>query len=109
MKNFKDDTKEINDPLYSKLFENVITEKVAPIKQSVDCLAKKAGYTIKEDDTKLEKYIEVELNNLFAYGEVQYPYESIKDIKTLDDLEAIQQKIYSQSATVMDKLAIQKY
>ena len=46
MKNFKDDTKDLNDPIYAKLYENVITEKVAPIKQSVEFFARKAGYLI---------------------------------------------------------------
>ena len=47
--------------------------------------------------------------NLFRGGEEEYPYDKVPDINGDDEVQEYQTRMYSQTATLEDKLALQKY
>jgi hypothetical protein len=99
----------INDPIYKKLFKNVVKEKFAPLRESVEFFCQKAGYGISKSESKIANTLKTEMDQLFRGGEEEYPYDKVPDINGDDEVQEYQARMYSQTATLEDKLALQKY
>ena len=106
---FHNDKELINDPIYSALYDNVLKEKVAPLRESVQFFCQKAGYKILQSDKEISDSIRTEMAQLFKGDEEEYPYDEVYSIRSYEELEKVQYKLYAQTATVCEKLAIQKF
>lgn len=106
-----DDRKTVmnNDPVYNKLFENILCEKKSPMKKTFQLFASKAHYyqhTEKKhliSDSITKEFDE--LSEKYNYG---FDYNSIELID-FSYAEVIQQKCLSLEATMWEKVALQKY
>ena len=99
----------IADPIYGQLFNDVLKEKAAPLKESIDFFCCKAGYSISKSPKDIADSLKKEMNHLFTGSEEEYPWEDVIDIADDDALRIYQNKLYGQTATLADKLAVQKY
>lgn len=106
-----DDRKSVmnNDPLYCKLFDNILTEKKSPLKKTLQLFANKAHYYQHTEKKHLvadaiTKEFD-ELSEKYNYG---FDYKSIELID-FSYAEVIQQKCLSLEATMWEKIALQKY
>ena len=106
---FQNDIDSIHDPIYKNLFKNVVKEKFAPLRESVEFFCQKAGYGISKAESKIANTLKIEMANLFRGGEEEYPYDKVPDINGDDEVQEYQTRMYSQTATLEDKLALQKY
>ena len=98
----------IDCPIYTALINDILNEKYSPLKKSFALLCNKANYkqTVcqKTMDEKLEKYL-ADLRNESSCG---FNYLDIP-IMLYDESERIQQKMFSQEATMIEKIQLQKY
>jgi len=107
---FLNDGHQVADcPIYKKMVLDVLIEKHAPLVGSLYHFCKKANYkiclsdnTISDETTKcINKMLKSTENICFSYSQLpDYDYESIKDVE---------QKLYSNTATLEDKMSINKY
>jgi len=103
-----DDTSKFNCPIYTNLYNDILTEKKAPLKRSFDVFCNKARYKRRVDENKLQENIGNELDELLQKQECGYSYKQIEDIDT-GDAEYLQQICLSQQATLYEKAQLQKY
>jgi len=104
----ENDTKKINCPIYTNLYDNILIEKYAPIKKAVYQFCNKAKYIQKTDEdiinTELDKYV----NDLLSKAKCSMSYGAIPEIDNATSVLLLQ-KTFSQSASMMDKFMLKKY
>jgi hypothetical protein len=106
-----DDRKTVmnGDSTYSKLYENILTEKKAPLKKTLQLFANKARYfqhTERKHD--VADAVTKEFNDLHDKHQFGFDYKSIELIDS-SWAEMIQQKCICLEATMWEKVALQKY
>jgi hypothetical protein len=98
----------ISCPIYTNLITDILNEKYSPIKNTFSLFCNKASYnqTVcrKIMDENLEKY----LSDLRTESECGFKYLDIPNMLS-DESERIQQKMFSQEATMLEKFQLQKY
>ena len=98
----------IDCPIYTALINDILNEKYSPIKNTFSLFCNKASYkqTVckKTMDEKLEKY----LSDLRSESVCGFKYLDIPNMLS-DESERIQQKMFSQDATMIEKFQLQKY
>ena len=105
---YVDDTKEMNNPIYSVLYNDSLIEDKSPRRKTFEIFCSKAGYKMKKKDMRINKEICAEMDKLFDSVDVGFSYETIDDIDC-GCAEIIENKTMSQTATMYDKLCLQKY
>ena len=106
--NMRNDKRAINDHIYSNLFDNVVKEKTAPLKESMNFFCSKAGYTVRESEETLSEELDKEITDMFTHDGLENSYDDIPDINR-QEFDEIQDRIYAQTATMIDKLSMQKF
>jgi hypothetical protein len=117
--NFSPDSYLFNDPrklnstdntclIYSKMTDNIIIEKVAPIMDTFFSLCKIAGYKIVIKPKILNDELELDINELLKDNTLTCGYTTIKDI-TNDEADILIEKVTIHNATTIDKLELKKY
>jgi hypothetical protein len=106
---WKVDNMVVNDVKYDNLIESILIEKKSPIKQTLQLLCSKAHYKQEVNDktitTELEKYFKDLVDSNINLG---YSFSSIKDIEQYD-ADIITQRIFSQEATMYEKIRLKKF
>jgi hypothetical protein len=97
-----------NCEIYQKLRANILVERQAPLQDALLFFCRKAGYAVVKDDRDLDDELDKEIKKMFQPSEFAYCFKKIPDIKTYQQMEDLQQKLYSFTATLEDKLMIQK-
>lgn len=106
-----DDRKTVmhNDSTYSQLYENILTEKKAPLKKALQLFANKARYyQHTERKHAVADAITKEFNELHEKHQFGFDYKGIELIDA-SWAEIIQQKCICLEATMWEKVALQKY
>jgi hypothetical protein len=103
-----DDTKEMNSPIYSVLYTDALIEDKSPRRKTFEIFCSKAGYKMKKQDMRINKEICAEMDKLFDNVDVGFSYETIEDVDC-GLIEILENKTMSQTATMYEKLCIQKY
>jgi hypothetical protein len=105
---WKDDCYEINCPIYTNLFKDILIEKKAPLKRAFQLFCVKAHYKQISDKNTICEKIELEIRNLLEKYNSGYSYNSIEDIRAVES-DKIQKLCFSQEATTYDKMKLRKY
>ena len=95
-------------PVYQSLIEDIRIEKEAPLKQSILHFCNLANYKVKAGETALEGELEAYYKKIFDDTTLGYNYETIPIITT-EQCQDLQFKIFEDTATLDDKIAIKKY
>jgi len=103
-----DDTKKINNPVYSVVYRDALIEDKAPRRKAFEIFCSKAGYKMVKKEMIINREICGEMNKLFDSVSVGFSYETIDDID-FSVAEILENKVMGQSATMFDKLCLQKY
>ena len=102
------DCTRINDPLYTALYKSILVEKKAPIKRSFHLFCTKAHYKQVTDKTVMSEALEKEIQELLTKNDMGFSYDTIQDINP-EVVEYIQSLCFSQEATMMQKVELQKH
>jgi hypothetical protein len=105
---FQIDTYEINCPIYTALIDSILMEKHSPLKKTLQLFCNKAHYKFKINENTLSADLKKYISDLVKNCEVGFSYSMIDDID-YKYAELIQQNIFSQTATMIQKIMLQKY
>jgi hypothetical protein len=96
----------INCPIYTQMIESILIEKKSPIRQSIELFCNKAHYAQQTDTNILSSSLEIEIQKM-----LQDHKASSKKIPDIDfSYEGpLRDKIFKGTATMLDKLMLQKY
>jgi hypothetical protein len=94
---------------YTALIEDLLIEKKSPLKQTLQLFCVKAHYKQIIENVTLTKEMEQFYKKLLDENiNMGYSYNTIKDINP-GDAEHIIQKIFTQTATMNEKIRLKKY
>lgn len=106
---FVNDDQQVNNcSIYKNLVKDYLIEKQAPLQQSFQFLCQKAGYRIKSNNSIIKPGLDSYFDKYYEECNLGYSYETIPDIDVYES-EEINQRIYSLTATLEDKIAQKKY
>tara|TARA_R110002126_G_scaffold226568_1_gene371247 strand:- start:624 stop:3491 length:2868 start_codon:yes stop_codon:yes gene_type:complete len=105
---FQIDTYEIGCPIYKALIDSILLEKHSPLKKTLQLFCNKAHYKFEINEKVLSADLKKYISNLVSNCEVGFSYSMIDDID-FRYAELIQQNIFSQTATMIQKIMLQKY
>lgn len=103
------DCEKMNCPIYTKLYDEILIEKKAPLKRSFQLFCVKAHYKQTTDDFKINEKVEEELMKLLENQNVGMSYASIPEIDWWGHAHDIEEKCFAQEATMEDKYTLNKY
>lgn len=98
----------INCNIYTKMYNDILIEKKAPLKRSFQLFCVKAHYKQTTDDYKINEIVEKELVELLRNQNLGMSYSAIFDIDK-SQAEYIEEKCFSQEATMLEKYALNKF
>lgn len=102
------DTHEIGCPIYENLIKSILVEKHSPLKKTLQLFCNKAHYKFEINEKVLSADLKKYISDLVSNCEVGFSYSMIDDID-FRYAELIQQHIFSQTATMIQKIMLQKY
>jgi len=102
------DCKDINCPIYNKLYNNILIEEKAPMRKAIQLFFNKAHYKQRVDDYKINSLIEKEITDILNKQNCSIHYQNIPDIDW-SQAEAIEYNCIAQVATMMEKYSLNKY
>lgn len=105
---FQIDKYEIGCPIYEKLIDSILVEKHSPLKKTLQLFCNKAHYKFEINEKVLSADLKKYISELVSNCEVGFSYSMIVDID-FRYAEVIQQNIFSQTATMLQKIMLQKY
>ncbi len=103
-----DDCSKFNCPIYSKLFNDILIEKKAPLKRAFQLFCVKAHYKQITDKKQICDKIQTTIKTLLEKYDAGYSFDSIENID-YGYAEGIQQRCFAQEATMYEKLMLRKY
>jgi hypothetical protein len=95
-------------PIYKTIWDNILIEKQAPLKQSFYYLCKKAHYNIIVQPKQIMHELTSYFENLFEDSNLCYNYTNIPDVDS-KQIHLLENKVCIQMATTQDKAIIKKY
>lgn len=102
------DCDKMSCPIYTKMYNDILVEKKAPLKRSFQLFCVKAHYKQTTDDFKINEKLEQELTKMLENQNVGMSYASIPEIEW-SQAEHIEEKCFTQQATMTEKYALNKY
>ena len=102
------DCEKMNCPIYSKMYNEILVEKKAPIKRAFQLFCVKAHYKQTTDDFKINEIVEKELIDMLNKQNVGKSFTTIEDID-MSQAEYIEEQCFAQEATMPMKYALNKY
>ena len=105
---YKVDSHVIQCPIYTSLVDSILVELKAPLKSTFQLFCEKANYKITAEKTLLEKELRKEMDNLLKNASVGFNYTKVQDIDW-QIAESLNWKVMLQTATMMEKIQLQKY
>lgn len=102
------DCDQMADPIYTQLYNNVITEYKAPVKESFGFMCTKANYKQQTNTVTLSTTLNTQVSNLITNHLIAITW---KDIPTIDyhQAETIKELCTMTEASLMDKYTLSKY
>ncbi len=98
----------MNHPVYTQLFNNLLIEKKAPTRESIQLLCAKAGYKQKTLKATLLRELQLEHLQLVQNAQCEASYDNIQQIGW-DEAQHIENCMFAQCATMQQKFSLQKY
>ena len=95
-------------PIYMAMTDNIITEKIAPIRSSFLKLSQIAGYKVITNNTLLQKKLSKEIDDMLINNACSCSYDTINEINS-KNADIIVTKIINHEATGKEKLELKKY
>ena len=95
-------------PIYQQLIKNILIEKNAPIRKSIQFMASKAKYKQVSTDFKIEQKVKKQINKMVEEYSIGFDYSGVKNIDEFEE-EEIQQKVFAGEATMTEKFELQKF
>ena len=106
---WENDYSRMGCPLYKKLYDAILVEKMAPMKRAIQLFCSKANYKQTTKKVIIERALEQDIDDLFSKDDsVRYCYGSIETID-FSVAEILEQKCMSQIATMYEKLMLKRY
>ena len=102
------DTKDIDCPVYTSMIDSILCEKKTPLKKTFQLFCVKAHYSQQTDSRKLSDALEKEIRTMVGTYDMSYSYADIQDI-TYAEAEVIENRVFEGTATMDDKIRLQKY
>jgi hypothetical protein len=102
------DCEKMKCPIYTQLYNSILIEKKAPIKPALKLFFTKANYKQTTEIDKITTSIAKEIKQMFEEHALSITYNNIPDIDKAT-VEVIQQKCFTQDATMIEKYAMNKY
>ena len=102
------DCKVMKCKIYNSLYSSMLVEKKAPIKRAFQLFCVKAHYKQKTDIKVINEAVKQEITDLLEKQNFGYNFKSIPTVD-FSEVEFIQQQCFAQEATMLEKLALQKY
>ena len=91
------------------MVEDIKIEKQAPLQASFNHFCKLANYTITASPEVIEEGLEQYFKKEFDECKLDYSYQSIPNIESIDIYEQYEQRIFRREASTLDKVMIRKY
>jgi hypothetical protein len=104
----KDEALVGNCPIYKSLINDIIIEKSAPLKQSIQFMFYKAHYKYNIHNKNLDIQLQDHIKKLFLDSDTCFSFNDILECSYFE-IKEIEQKIYGQNATLDDKMRLDKY
>ena len=105
---WENDTHILQCPIYTALYNNILIEKKAPIKQSFQYFCKKAHYEPLVDEFTISKLIDDDIEKLLEEHAIQIKYSQIDTI-TSDKVVQYEKLCIDQKALLHQKAELNKY
>jgi len=106
---FENDTSQLGGcEIYKSLLKDILIEKYSPLRETFNMFCSKAHYKMDMSKELLNKKLDNDIKKLFEDTDMGYSYASIKNI-TEDQIELYENKIYTASSTLEDRMIIKKY
>lgn len=102
------DVDAMNHPVYTQLFNNILVEKQAPTRDSIQLLCAKAGYKQKTIKTEILRELQLDHLKLVENCQSEATFSNIPQIG-FDEAQHIENCMFGQCATMMQKFSLQKY
>jgi len=102
-----DDRKEMQCPVYSRLYEDSFIEDNAPRRKAFELFCNKAPYKMKRDKYVVDKEISKDMKE-YAKTDFEYRFENIDDI-TASYANNIEELIMQQNCPMYMKFQLKKY
>jgi hypothetical protein len=103
-----DDTLQMNNKIYSIIYNDALVEDKAPRRKAFEIFCNKAGYKMVKESIIINKDICNEMTKLFDSVNVGFSFETIETISPAR-AENIENDVMGHIATMYDKLCLQKY
>jgi len=103
---WESDIYEIGCPIYTEMINTILVEKKSPIRKSIELFCEKAHYHQQHDTTKLTEELDEEITSMIEGCTV--PSIHIQDV-VFNDCKILETKIFKGTATMVDKLTVQKF
>ena len=96
-------------PIYTSMIKDILIEKQAPLKGSFQLFTHKAHYLIETDNDIISEDIRKQIDKLYDDTvDICYTYNTIPTYN-YQQIQKLQQRLYGQTATLENKMAINKY
>jgi hypothetical protein len=102
-----DDCKEMNCPVYSRLYEDSIIEDNAPRRKAFELFCIKAPYKMRRNKFVIDESISKEIEE-YSKADFEYRYENIDDIGH-GQASTIEELIMKQDCPMYMKFQLKKY
>jgi hypothetical protein len=102
------DVEKMNHTIYTQLFNNILIEKKAPTRDSIQLLCAKAGYKQKTVKSAILRELQLEHLQLVENAQSCASYDNISRIG-FDEAQNIENCMFAQSATMLQKFQLQRY
>ncbi len=102
------DTEIISCPIYKQLIFNILVELKSPLRKTLQLFFNKAHYKQHTNREALTGAISTEIDEMIAKYQNSVVYRHVDDIDN-GLAELIQQRMFSNEATMMEKFQLQKY
>lgn len=102
------DTSIINCPIYTKMIESILIEKHSPLQKTLQLFCNKAHYNFQINSSVISADLKKYINDLVTDCGVGFSYSNVDDIDSRY-AKIIEQNCFSQTATMIEKIMLQKY
>lgn len=102
------DTSVVNCPIYTKLINSILVEKHSPLQKTLQLFCNKAHYKFEINPSVISSDLKKYIKDLVDECGVGFSYENVDDIDS-KYAKIIEQNCFSQTATMIEKIMLQKY
>lgn len=106
---FENDTSQLGGcEIYKNLLKDILIEKYSPLRETFNMFCSKAHYKMDMSKELLNKKLDADIKKMFEDTDMGYSYNSILDVND-DNIERYENKIYTSTSTLEDRMIIKKY